>query len=220
MSARVDLAAGRIDLARELGEQREQAVHAPARRLAQLDVGEKARATGPEQIAVGPLDALLGQDRADAVLERRAHAGERDAVAQQITQVAQLTRRDIGLRQQVAAQQVRERARVDRVGLHPRRGDRLGPERVREVQLVAGVLEQIGQPLPAVGRLQRDPALALDFGQQRQDRRPIVDEASRAQLAALIVEHCHVRALAMQVDADRMHAWASLRSRVDMHPER
>jgi len=38
---------------------------------------------------------------------------ERDAVTQHVTQITQLARRDVGLRQQVAAQQMRERARVD-----------------------------------------------------------------------------------------------------------
>jgi hypothetical protein len=68
-------------------------------------------------------------------------------VAQQIAQVAQLARRDVGLGQQVGAQQLRQRACVDGVGLHPRRGDRLGAHRVREVQLIAGVLQHVGQPL-------------------------------------------------------------------------
>jgi hypothetical protein len=48
-------------------------------------------------------------------------------------QVAQPARRDIRLGQQVGAQQMGQRARVDRVGLDPRRGDRLGPQWVREV---------------------------------------------------------------------------------------
>ena len=56
---------------------------------------------------------------------------------------------------QPGAQQMRERLGVDRVGLHPRGGDRPGAERVREVHVIAGLLEQLGEPLPAVGRLQR-----------------------------------------------------------------
>ena len=81
---------------------------------------------------------------------------QRRAVAQQIAQVAQLGRGDVRLGQQPGAQQVRERLGVDRVGLHARGGDRPGPQRVREVHVKAGVLEQLGQPLPAVGRLERD----------------------------------------------------------------
>ena len=86
---------------------------------------------------------MLGQQRVDAVLERRAHLGERHSVSQQIAQVTQLTRRNVGLGQQIRAQQLGERAGVDGVGPNPRRGDRARPERMREVQLIAGFLEQL-----------------------------------------------------------------------------
>jgi len=67
----------------------------------------------------------LREDRADSLLERRADAGERHPVPQEIAQVAQLGRGDVGLGQQIGAQQMGERAGVDGVGLHARRGDRL-----------------------------------------------------------------------------------------------
>ena len=129
-------------------------------------------------------------------------------MAQQVAQVTQLARRDVGLRQQIGAQQVRQRPGVDGVGLDARRGDRLGAHRVCEVQLVAGVLEHVGQPLPAVGRLQRDPAFAEAL-QQRQERLRVVDDSPRQQLHARLVERRDVRALAMQIDTDRIHLWAS-----------
>jgi hypothetical protein len=78
----------------------------------------------------GRLYALLGEHRPGAGFERRAHPRQRDAVAQQVAQLTQLARRDVGLRQQPRAQQVGQRARVDSVVLDPRRGDRLGAQRV------------------------------------------------------------------------------------------
>ena len=60
---------------------------------------------------------------------------ERRAVPEQVAQVAQLRWGDVGLGQQAGAEQVRERSGVDRVGLHPGRGDRSGPQRVREVHV-------------------------------------------------------------------------------------
>jgi hypothetical protein len=80
---------------------------------------------------------------------------------------------------------------------------------VGQVQLVAVVLEQIGEPLPAVGRLERDLGLAVEFAQQRHERVGLVDDPARQQLAAVLVDRRHVGALAMQIDADRIHPRAS-----------
>jgi pyruvate formate-lyase activating enzyme-like uncharacterized protein len=74
---------------------------------------------------------------------------------------------------------MRERAGVDGIGLHPRRGDRLGPERVGQVQLVAVVGEQVGQPLPAVGRLERDLGLAVELVEQRHEGVGVVGDPAR-----------------------------------------
>jgi hypothetical protein len=43
---------------------------------------------------------------------------------------------------QIGAQQVRQRASVGGVGLNPDRSDRARPKRMREVQLIARLLEQ------------------------------------------------------------------------------
>jgi transposase len=86
------------------------------------------------------------------------------------------------------------------------------------VQLVAGLLEQIGEPLPAVGRLERNVGLAADLGQQRKERPRVVDDPSRQDLVAGLVEDRDVRALAMQVDTAhplRTKAIASARVKTD-----
>jgi hypothetical protein len=64
-------------------------------------------------------------------------------VAQQLAH-AQLPRSDVRLGQEPDTQQLRQHRGVDRVGLHPCRGDRPGAQRMREVQLKAGVPEQVG----------------------------------------------------------------------------
>jgi hypothetical protein len=129
LGAGLDLARGEVDLAAEVGDQRECAVEPPARAVVQLERLEEAQAAGAEHVAEGPRDALLGEDRPGAVLERRTHPRKRDAVAQQITQLTQLARRDVGLGQQPGAQQLRERPGVHGIVLDSGRGDRLRPER-------------------------------------------------------------------------------------------
>jgi hypothetical protein len=102
-----------------------------------------------------------------------------------------------------------ERLRVDSVRLHARGGDRSRAQRVREVDLVAGVLEQLCQPLPAVGRLDGDPRLALQAGEQLEERLAVVDDPPRQRQLALPVDHRDLRAVAVQANPDRIHVWAS-----------
>jgi hypothetical protein len=80
---------------------------------------------------------------------------------------------------------------------------------MREVELVARLLQDVGQPLPAVGRLERDPGLAVDLRQQLEERGGIVVDPARENLPPLLVERRDVRAPLVQVDADRIHPWAS-----------
>src|SRR5512142_2545437 len=86
------------------------------------------------------------------------------------------------------AQQVRQGLGVDRVGLHPGGGDRAGPERVREVQVIAGFLEQLREPLPAVGRLQRH-VRAIGIAEQLQERGPVVDDPPGELKLAVLVDY-------------------------------
>ena len=126
-------------------------------------------------------------------------------MTEEVAQLPQLARGDVGLRQQPRAQQVGERARVDRVVLHPRGGDRLGAQRMRQVQLVAGGLEHVGEPLPAGGRLERDPGLAVDLLEQLEEGLRVVRDPAGEQLPSALIEHGDVRAAPVQVDADPSH---------------
>ncbi len=146
-------------------------------------------------------DALAGQQRVHAVLDRGAHPGQHRAVAQQLAQIAQLGRGDVRLGQQPGAQQMRERLGVDRVGLHPRSGDRLRAQRMREVHVVAGLLEQLREPLPAVGRLERH-VRAVRVAEQLPERVAVVDDPARERKLSVLVDDRDLRAAAVQVDAD------------------
>jgi hypothetical protein len=75
LGALLDLARGVGDLAVEVVDQGDQAVQAPARRLAQLERGEQFATTLAEQVGVLARDPVLGQDRVHAILECRAHLG-------------------------------------------------------------------------------------------------------------------------------------------------
>ena len=123
----VDFCGQRVDLAIEVANQAQQQLEPVARLWAQRQLLEGHLAGAPEQIGMVVSDALTREQRMHPVLQRGAHLRQHHALAQQVAQIAQVARRDISLGQQVSAQQMGQRARVDRVSLDPRRGDRLGP---------------------------------------------------------------------------------------------
>jgi hypothetical protein len=82
-----------------------------------------------------------------------------------------------------------------------RGGDRLRPERVREVHVVAGLLEQLGQPLPPVGGLERH-VRGVGVAEQLLERAWVVDDAARECQLPVLVDDRDLRAPAVQVDAD------------------
>lgn len=89
---------------------------------------------------------------------------------------------------------------------------------MREMQLAALVLEQLGEPLPTLGRVQREPGVRTQLVEQFAEQLGIVDEPAREQLPAVLVNDRDVRALAMQVDSDVNNAWASFGPRTQRAP--
>jgi hypothetical protein len=140
----------------EVGDQSEQALEAAAARCGQRQLAQVGTSCGPEQLSPFVLDSLAGEQGMDAVLERGAQAGERDVVARQLSQLSQLAGRDVGLGQEIGAQQVSERACIDGIRLHPCGRDHLRVPRISEVELDPLALEQVRQPLPAEAGLERD----------------------------------------------------------------
>ena len=79
--------------------------------------------------------------------------------AHEVAQLAHRGGRRPGLGHEVAAQEVGEDARVDLVGLHARRGDRLDVRGVRQLDLGGAAAERVVGVVPAAGRLEDDGAV-------------------------------------------------------------
>ena len=173
LRALVDLAGGGGDLAVEVADQPEQAVEPPAGSVGQLEGGEELAAGLPNRSACsGRIPWRASSACTRFLIEVRRCTSV--ARCRSRSRRSRSSRRgDVRLGQQAGAQQVRERARVDRIGLHARGGDRAGAQRVREVHVKAGVREQLREPLPAIGRLQRD-VRALGVAEQLGERFPAV----------------------------------------------
>jgi hypothetical protein len=58
---------------------------------------------------------------------------------------------------------------------------------MREMQLAAVALEQLGEPLPTVGRLQREPRLPTQLSEQFAEQLGIVDQPAREHLPTILV---------------------------------
>lgn len=58
-----------------------------------------------------------------------------------------------------------------------------------QVQLIAGLSERVGQPLPAVGRLDGYLCLVLKLAQQLEEGRGVVGHPPGEHLGALAVDH-------------------------------
>jgi hypothetical protein len=106
-----------------------------------------------------------------------------------------------------------ERLGVHGVVLDAGRGDGLRPQRMGHVRGDPGVGEQIGEPAPAVGGLEGDlQGLWAELPEDPQELPGIVvDPTVREELASGIERH-HVRTLAVKVDSDVNHDWASFLS--------
>ena len=77
-------------------------------------------------------------------------------MAQQGPQIAGRLGDDPGLGQQISPQQLGQDGRIHLVVLEPGRGDGLATAGMNQVRLQLQVLQQLDQPAPAVGGLERD----------------------------------------------------------------
>jgi hypothetical protein len=73
------------------------------------------------------------------------------------------------------------------------------------VQLAAAVLQQLRQPLPPIGGLQRERRLTPELGDHLLKDVGVVDDPTRQHLRAALVDRRDMRALAMQIDTDVNH---------------
>jgi hypothetical protein len=99
LGALIDVSGERVDLAVKVADQPQQHVKPCPWLGPKLEFGQKRAAAGAEQLAVAMLDALAGDQRVHAILQRGSHLRQDESLAQQVTQVAQLARGDVGLGQ-------------------------------------------------------------------------------------------------------------------------
>jgi hypothetical protein len=74
------------------------------------------------------------------------------------------------------------------------------------MQLVAGVLEQLPEPLPAVGRLKRRLGLPSISASSSRNFEASLSIGRASSCSPSLVDHGHVRAAVVQVDADPSHS--------------
>ena len=123
-------------------------------------------------------------------------------MTQQGPQIAGGLRGDPGLGQQIRPQQLGQGRRIDLVVLQPRRGDCLAAAGMNQVRLQLQLLEQIDQPTPAVGGLERHRRAWRQRAKDRQQLGRVVGQVAVAQLITSGVHDGDLGALAMHVHAD------------------
>jgi hypothetical protein len=129
-----DLSTLAIGSARASMRQRQSLTIACCRRGSSSEAKPLSAGPGPEVVDF-PTDAAIGKDGMNAVLECGGEAHQGHAVTEQRAQIADFSWGDPGLRQEIGAQEVGERASVDLVVLEPGRRDRLARLGVSEVGL-------------------------------------------------------------------------------------
>jgi hypothetical protein len=199
-----DLPVGRDDLPAEVVDQPQVGGEPGCGDRRQGQGLERCSARAPEQIGCWHRDPRVCADRVDLALEPRADPDEGCPHPDQPAELADLGWRDPRLGQEVSAQEVGEGRGVDRVVLDPTGTDRLGRERMGHVGLDARVGEQVGEPAPAVRRLEGDAdRLGLELPEHPPERVPAVVEPSRQDRRAGLVEGHHVADLAVRAGPRR-----------------
>ncbi len=94
---------------------------------------------------------VLGEQARNRVLHPDLLTDELEPGAQEVAGLTPLGGSHVGLRDQVAAEQLRQGRRVDRVGLHRGVADRLDRRRMGKPEVSTLTGEQVAQPIP-VGR--------------------------------------------------------------------
>jgi hypothetical protein len=131
-------------------------------------------------------------------------------VAQQAAEVSDLPGGDPRLRQEVGAQQLGEDPGVDLVVLQASMGDRLAGRGMHQVRLQLALLQQVSQPSPPVGRLEGDPRAGLQLVENSSQVLGAVLVVVVRELGSCLVQHGDLAPLAVHIDSDVNHLWASL----------
>ena len=146
-------------------------------------------------------------------LARGAEPDQLVPVPGQLAQLADLRRGDPRLRQPAHPQQVGQVRGVALIVLDPAVGERLDPQRMRQVHLRPGLLEHVRGPVPAVRRLDHHPRVLPRPGDHRPQRRGAVGDPDGLQLPA-VLGHPHQHAAPpVQVHPDDLPAVICFRHR-------
>lgn len=141
-----DLVIGRGDLGEGGIDDPEVRLNATGGDLGQPNAGQKSTTAGTEQVRHRWDDPMVGEDRMDLALAARRDAQDRHTHANETSRLPDLERRHPRLREQIRAEQVRERLGVHGIVLDSSRRDRLGRKGVGHVRGDAGIGEHVREP--------------------------------------------------------------------------
>ena len=189
-----DLAVVELDEVSQHGD----AIEVGVGELEGVELGVAARAP---HVASTRQDPVLGHHRVDLGLEPRAQVAQLDAEADHLAELSGLGRGDPGLGQATEAQQVGEVPGVALVVLHPPVSPVVAV-RIGQMDLVAHLFQEIGGPVPAIGRLDDDVAAHRGCAHLLGEADRVVVDPDRVDLLSGLVHPVDDRPSAVQVDAD------------------
>ncbi len=146
-------------------------------------------------------DPVLGHDGVDLGLQTRAHMGELDPKADHLAELFGLGRGDPGLGEASETQEVGQVTSITFVVLHPALAQVVAVP-IGQVDLVAHLFQEIGGPVPAIGRLDDDVAAHRGGTHRLGEVAGFVVDADRVDLLSRLVHPVDDRPSAVQVDAD------------------
>jgi hypothetical protein len=111
----------------------------------------------------------------------------------------------VGLGNEAGPQQLRERVRIDRIGLHLGIGDRLQELRMGQAEVNALGGQQVAQPVPAAGHFHHRPLLPGPLGEVLAEESAIVGNGHLHHALALRRERGENRIRAVLIDAGVEH---------------
>jgi hypothetical protein len=158
------------DLAGQLAVQLPQRGDLAGVRLRQVQAVQPPLPVHAEDVRMGDRDAEPGQHDVHLIPARGAEPDQLVPVTGQLAQLPDLRRRDPRLGQPAHPQQVGQVRGVTLIVFDPAVGERLDPQRMRQVHLRPGLLEHVHGPVPAVRRLDHHPRVLPRPGQRRPQR--------------------------------------------------
>jgi hypothetical protein len=174
----------------------------PGLRRVATDLNTSATAINLARLTILGLRSQPGGWSAEGTRSPASQPDELASVSDELAQLPELRRRDVGLGETSEAQQVDEVLGVPQVVVHPPVTPVVA-ERVSEVHVCTELPEIIGEPVPAVGGLEDDVGMFPRFEKRlfEGEKISVVDPFGRERVAGVIASHEH-RATPVQIDSD------------------